>query len=149
MAEWRETLDLNLGTAFGTVRAGAPAMRRTGGSIVLLASAAAEVGMPNHETIAAAKAGVIGLARASAASNARCGVRVNVVAPGLVRTPLSAQWTSTEQAEKAASDRHPLGRLGQPEDVACAIAWLLNSEQSWITGQTIGVDGGLATVRGN
>ena len=137
--EWRATLAANLDTAFAAVRAGAAAMQRTGGSIVLFSSAAARTGLANHEAIAAAKAGVIGLGLSAAASYASRGVRVNVIAPGLVRTP-----ALVEASEKM----HALGRLGEPEDVARAAAWLLDPAQTWVTGQVLGVDGGLGTLRG-
>jgi len=146
--EWRDALEVNLGSAWGTVRAAAKHLRRSGGSVVLIASAAARVGLPNHEAIAAAKAGVVGLALSAAATYAPQGIRFNVVAPGLVHTPLSQQVTSNAKAEAAAMAMHPLGRLGQPEEIASAVAWLLHPEQSWVTGQVLGVDGGLATVRG-
>jgi NAD(P)-dependent dehydrogenase (short-subunit alcohol dehydrogenase family) len=123
-------------------------MQKTGGSIVLVSSAAARVGLANHEAIAAAKAGVAGLCLAAAASYAARGIRVNAVAPGLVRTPLTAGITGNELALKASTAMHPLGRIGEPEEVAEAIAWLLDAKQSWITGQILGVDGGLATLRG-
>ena len=102
---------------------------------------------PNHEAIAAAKAGVIGLTLSAAATYAPKGIRVNAVAPGLVRTPLTARITGSEPALKASTALHALGRVGEPEEVAGAIAWLLDPAQSWITGQVLGVDGGLATVR--
>jgi NAD(P)-dependent dehydrogenase (short-subunit alcohol dehydrogenase family) len=145
--EWDETLALNLKTAFAAVRAGARAMTKSGGSIVLVSSAAAEVGLANHEAIAAAKAGVIGLARSAASTYARSGVRVNAVAPGMVRTPLTAQITANEHAERASIAMHAAGRLGEPADVASAIVWLLGPEAEWVTGQVIGVDGGLSRVR--
>jgi 3-oxoacyl-[acyl-carrier protein] reductase len=146
-SEWRDTLAANLDTAFAAVRAGTSAMRKSGGSIVLLSSAAAQVGLPNHEAIAAAKAGVVGLALSAAASYAPRGIRVNVVSPGLVRTPLSQHLTQNQASEKASLAMHPLGRLGEPGDVASAIAWLLGPEQSWVTGQVLGVDGGLGSIR--
>ncbi len=147
MEEWQQVIAANLTSAFATVRAAAPVMRSAGGgSIVLVSSAAAATGLPNHDAIASAKAGVEGLARAAAASYARWKVRVNAVAPGLVRTPLSAALWSSEARARAAAERHPLGRLGEPDDVALAIAGLL--ESTWITGQVLGVDGGLAAVRG-
>jgi len=146
-AEWRSVRALNLDTAFGAVRAGAGAMLKTGGSIVLLSSAAARTGLANHDAIAAAKAGVVGLARSAAASYASRGIRVNVVSPGLVRTPLSERLTRSPALEEASVAMHPLGRLGEPEDVARAIVWLLDPDQSWVTGQELGVDGGLGTVR--
>jgi NAD(P)-dependent dehydrogenase (short-subunit alcohol dehydrogenase family) len=145
--EWQATLDLNLGSAFAAVRAGAQATMKSGGSIVLVSSAAAQVGLVNHEAIAAAKAGIEGLVRAAAASYARYGVRVNAVAPGLVRTPLSEAITSNEAAERASIAMHPIGRLGTPRDIASVMAWLLNPRNDWVTGQVFGIDGGLSSVR--
>lgn len=146
-SEWQTTLATNLTTAFATVCAGAKTMMSTGGSIVLVSSAAARVGLANHEAIAAAKAGIIGLALAAAASYAERGIRVNCVAPGMVRTPLTARLTANEASLRASVAMHPLGRIGEPSDVAAAIAWLLDPQQSWVTGQVFGIDGGLATVR--
>ncbi len=145
--EWAATLAINLTSAFATVRAGARAMLDRGGSIVLVSSAAARVGLSNHEAIAAAKAGVIGLTLAAAATYAPRNVRVNCVAPGLVRTPLTARLTAHEASAKASTAMHPLGRLGEPGDVAAALEWLLSPTQSWVTGQAIGIDGGLADLR--
>ncbi|QDT72705.1 SDR family NAD(P)-dependent oxidoreductase [Lacipirellula limnantheis] len=146
-AEWHDTVAANLTTAFAAVRAGAKAMFKTGGSIVLVSSAAASVGLANHEAIAAAKAGVIGLTLSAAATYAARGIRVNCVAPGLVATPLTARLTGNEASLKASAAMHPLGRIGNPAEIASAIEWLLSPEQSWVTGQTLGVDGGLATLR--
>ena len=144
--EWGETVAQNLTSAFAAVRAAGRSMRE-GGSVVLMSSAAARVGLPNHEAIAAAKAGVIGLTLSAAATYAPKGIRVNALAPGLVRTPLTARITGSEPALKASTALHALGRVGEPEEVAGAIEWLLDPAQSWITGQVLGVDGGLATVR--
>ena len=146
-SEWRETIAANLDTAFAAVRSGARAMYRTGGSIVLVSSAAAQVGLMNHEAIAAAKAGVEGLVRSAAATYAPRALRVNAVAPGLVRTRLSAELLRSDVSEQASISMHALARLGEPEDVSRAIAWLLSPAQSWISGQVLGVDGGLARLR--
>jgi NAD(P)-dependent dehydrogenase (short-subunit alcohol dehydrogenase family) len=145
--EWRATLAANLDSAFATVRAASKVMMRTGGSIVLVASAAARTGFPNHEAIAAAKAGVMGLALSAASTYAGYGIRVNAVAPGLVETPMTEALTRNEAAAKASRAMHALGRLGSPNDVAGALDWLLSTESAWVTGQVLGVDGGLATVR--
>jgi 3-oxoacyl-[acyl-carrier protein] reductase len=144
--EWSETLALNLTSAFGTVRAAAKHMP-AGGSVVLLSSVAARVGLANHEAIAAAKAGVNGLALAAAASYVGRGLRFNAVAPGLVQTPMTEKVTRSDAARQASVDLHPLGRLGEPADIAAAIEWLLDPAHTWVTGQTIGVDGGLSTLR--
>ena len=146
--DWAETMTQNLGTAFAAVRAASRVMRAAGGSVVLMSSAAARVGLPNHEAISAAKAGVIGLALSAAASYAGARLRFNVVAPGLVRTPLSARLTANEASLKASTAMHPLGRIGEPDEVASLVEWLLDPRNGWITGQVIGADGGLATVRG-
>jgi NAD(P)-dependent dehydrogenase (short-subunit alcohol dehydrogenase family) len=144
--EFDATVATNLGSAFATVHAAGRVMRQ-GGSIVLVSSAAARLGLPNHEAIAAAKAGIIGLALSAAATYASRGLRVNCVAPGLVETPLTAGITGNAQAAKASTAMHALGRLGSPGDVASAIEWFLAPEQSWVTGQVLGVDGGLGSVR--
>ncbi len=145
--DWRKTLAANLDSAFAVVRAGAKMMRKDGGSIVLMSSAAARVGMPSHEAIAAAKAGVIGLGRSAAATYASKGIRVNIVAPGLVDTPMAAGITGNPLMLKASEAMHPLGRIGRPEEVADVITWLVSGESAWVTGQVIGVDGGLSSVR--
>jgi NAD(P)-dependent dehydrogenase (short-subunit alcohol dehydrogenase family) len=119
----------------------------TGGAIVLISSAAARTGIPNHEAIAAAKGGVLALTLSAAATYARYNIRVNCVAPGLVDSPLAARITASDAARKASAAMHPLGRIGHPDDVAAAIEWLLDPHNTWTTGQVIGVDGGLASLR--
>ncbi len=146
--ELQHTLSVNLVTAFNLVRAASQAMRKEGGSIVLMSSAAGTSGLPNHEAIAAAKAGVIGLARSAAATYAGNGVRVNAVAHGMVRSPLSAPILGNELAEKASTAMHPLGRLGEAADIVPAITWLLDPSQTWISGTVMEVDGGLGNLRG-
>ena len=144
--EFRRVIETNLFSAFATVRAGAKLLREQGGSMVLFASAAAEIGIQNHEAIAAAKAGVIGLARSAAATYAPRNIRVNVVSPGLVRTEVTRRIWENPAAATASTDLHALGRLGEPEQVASLVEWLLAAENNWITGQVIGLDGGLGHV---
>lgn len=144
--EWHETVAKNLTSAFALVRSACKAMRKTGGSVVLLSSAAARAGLVNHEAIAAAKGGVIGLAQSAAATYAGKNIRVNAVAPGLVKTKMTESIWSNEVAAKLSRSMHALGRLGEPKDIASAIVWLLDPANSWTTGQVIGVDGGLAML---
>jgi NAD(P)-dependent dehydrogenase (short-subunit alcohol dehydrogenase family) len=146
--EWLETLQTNLTSCFLLLR---EAVRRMMpgrcGSIVFCSTVAAQRGLVNHEAIAAAKAGVEGLTRSAASTYARYKIRVNCVAPGLVRTPLSQAITGNEAAMKVSLAMHPLGRAGDPADIASAICWLLSSEQGWVTGQVLHVDGGMSTVQ--
>ena len=144
--QYRGVIDASLTTAFATVRAAGKHML-SGGSVVLVSSAAAMEGLANHEAIAAAKAGVIGLTLSAAASYAGINLRFNAVAPGLVQTPLTAQLTANDTSRKFSEAMHALGRLGTPEDVARAVVFLLDPLNSWITGQVLGVDGGLSRVR--
>jgi len=144
--EFQSIIASNLTTAFAAVRSAARVMPN-GGSVVLCSSAAARIGLINHEAIAAAKAGVLGLMLSAAATYASRGLRVNAVAPGLTRTPLTARITGSVAAAEASRALHALGRLGEPEDVAAVIAWLVSDESTWVTGQCFGVDGGLGTVR--
>ena len=147
--EFAEVVSANLTTAFNVLRSAVRLMMKQqgGGSIVLCSSVAAQRGLMNHEAVAAAKAGVEGLALAAAATYARQSVRVNCVAPALTRTPLTKGLTQNEALARASAAMHPLGRIGEPEDVASAVCWLLSPEQSWVTGQVIGIDGGLGRVQ--
>ncbi len=149
-AEFDSVIAVNLKSSFASMRGAAKSIPGAG-SVVLVSSAAARIGLVNHEAIAAAKAGVQGLALSAAATYAKRGLRFNCVAPGLTDTPLTTRIVGNEAAAKASLNMHALGRFGQPEDVAAAIAFLLDPAQSWITGQVLGVDGGLGSVwsRGN
>ncbi len=149
-AEFDSVLAGNLKSAFAAMRGAVKAMPGAGAA-VFVSSAAALIGLVNHEAIAAAKAGVQGLALSAAATYAKRGLRFNCVAPGLVDTPLTARIVGSEPAAQASLKMHALGRFGEPEDIAAAIAFLLDPAQSWITGQVLGVDGGLGSVwsRGN
>lgn len=143
--DWSDTLAQNLTTAFHVTRAATPLLASRGGALVLFSTAAAHLGLPNHEAIAAAKAGVEGLARSAAATWASRGVRVNVVAPGLVDTPLSSHLTRPGPSLDASLRMHPLGRIGQPADLVPAVLAALFSP--WMTGQVLVVDGGLSGLK--
>ncbi len=144
--EFQETINASLTTSFAIIRAAGKRISH-GGSVVLIASAAALTGLPNHEAIAAAKAGVIGLAQSAAATYASSNLRINVVAPGMIKTPLTTSLLSNQLVAKASIAMHALGRIGEPYDVAQAILFFLNPSNSWITGQVLAVDGGLSSVR--
>jgi 3-oxoacyl-[acyl-carrier protein] reductase len=145
-AQYQATIDASLTTAFAVVRAAGKHMTG-GGSVVLVSSAAAMEGLANHEAIAAAKAGILGLTLSAAATYAGANLRFNAVAPGLTQTPLTASLTSNDVARKHSESMHALGRLGTPDDVARAIVFLLDPINNWITGQVLAVDGGLSRVR--
>ncbi|MEM6492230.1 MAG: SDR family oxidoreductase, partial [Pseudomonadota bacterium] len=123
-----------------------PALVDAQGAVVLFSTVAAAQGFANHSVIAPAKAAIEGLARSLAAEWAPH-VRLNVVAPSLTRTPMAAFMTDNPQMAKAIGALHPLPRLGEAEDIAAIAAFLLSEQATWITGQTIGVDGGRSTVR--
>ena len=147
-AEWDAVLALNLTTCFRLLRAVIPVMTaQGGGAIAFCSSVAAQRGLMNHEAIAAAKAGVEGLTRSAAATYSKAQIRVNAVAPGLVMTPLTQRFWSQEAVRKASEQMHPLGKLGEPEQIASALQWLISPVQSWVTGQVISVDGGMGVVQ--
>lgn len=145
--QYDATIAASLTTAFATVRAAGKHMAGNGGgSVVLVSSAAAQQGLANHEAIAAAKAGILGLMLSAAATYASSNLRVNAVAPGLTQTPLTASLTGTPTSRKFSEAMHALGRLGEADDIARAILFLMDPANSWITGQVLAVDGGLSRV---
>ncbi len=146
--DFAREFDRNAGSAFRALHAALGPMRKQrSGSIVLFGSAAASLGLANHAAIAAAKAAVTGLARSAAMDLARYGIRVNVVSPGLVRTPMSAPITSNETSLKVSQSMHPTGRISEPADVAAAVLYLLSDGASNVTGAVLPVDGGMSAGR--
>jgi NAD(P)-dependent dehydrogenase (short-subunit alcohol dehydrogenase family) len=147
--QFRDCLSANLDTSFYSLQAFVSAClsARQPGSAVLVSSVTARMGVSNHEAIAASKAAVEGLVRATAATYARQRIRVNAVAPGLMRTPATEKLFSTPDSTRQLDAQYPLGRHGQAGDVARAIAWLLSESANWITGQVLPVDGGFTAVR--
>jgi NAD(P)-dependent dehydrogenase (short-subunit alcohol dehydrogenase family) len=144
--DFLDAFKLNVLGAALAVQAAEQALRAARGSVVLFSSVAAGSGFPNHAAISAAKGAVEALTRTLAADLAP-DVRVNCVAPSLVRTPLAAALTSSEQMAKSIAALHPLPRLGEAVDIAAAAAFFLTADSDWITGQVLSVDGGRATVR--
>lgn len=116
-----------------------------GSSAVFFSTVAVGSGMPFHTSVAAAKGAIEGFARALAAEYAPK-LRVNVIAPSLVDTPLAKRLLSTPAKQEAMAARHPLQRIGSPADIATMAAFLLSESSSWMTGQVLGVDGGLSSL---
>ncbi|MEV4149756.1 glucose 1-dehydrogenase [Amycolatopsis sp. NPDC049691] len=136
------TLSTNVAGTLHTVQAAARAMmRKKTGAIVVLASIVGEYGSAGQTVYAASKAAVANIAKSAAKELGRSGIRVNAVAPGVIETDLTAGLSEDAKAEN--TGRTPLGRLGRTEDVANAIRFLVSDEASFITGQVLGVDGGL------
>ena len=115
-------------------------------SVVLYSTVAVQQGMPFHASISAAKGAIEGLVR-TLASEWAPKIRINAVAPSLVDTPLAEKLLSSENKRSNADDRHPLKRVGQPDDIAHMTHYLLSDKASWMSGQIIGVDGGLSKLR--
>ncbi|TFF35758.1 SDR family NAD(P)-dependent oxidoreductase [Mucilaginibacter psychrotolerans] len=136
-----------LGAALIIQQAIKPIKNAAGSSIVLISSVAAKTGMPYHASVAAAKSAVEGMALSLAAELAAQQIRVNVVAPSLTDTPLAQNLLSSPEKREASAKRHPLGKIGRPEDISQMIAFLLSAESSWMTGQVIGIDGGLGKLK--
>jgi len=147
-ARWHQTLDIDLTGMFRVARAALPAMRaRRAGAVVCLTSLMGVAwGWSEHVHYSAAKSGVIGLMRGLAAEAAPDGVRVNAVSPGYVRTAqlLSEEHSLGPQGVEQAAGRVPLGRVGEPEDIADVILFLASRQARYVTGQVIVADGGLA-----
>ena len=102
--------------------------------------------MPNHGAISASKAGLEGLARATASEYAKRGIRINVVSPGLTDTPLASKILSSDAAREISNSKNPSGRIGKASEVGNVASWLVSKAPDWITGEVIHVDGGLSNI---
>ena len=112
-----------------------------------MSSAAAQIGLANHEAIAAAKGGIISLVKSAATTYSGKNIRVNAIAPGLTDTPMTAKIFANENSLKVSQKMHALPRLGAIEDQVSAIKFLINPDNSCVAGQNIAVDGGLGTLK--
>lgn len=141
--DWARDLDITLSGAFRCSRAALPYLVASGrGAIVTIGSVNGIQDFGNH-AYSAAKAGLMSLTRTLAGHAGRRGVRVNLVAPGTVRT---TAWEGREDDLAIASELYPLGRVGEPEDIAAAVAFLASADAAWITGTPLRVDGGVLAV---
>lgn len=140
--QWREVLSTDLDGAFYTARATMASMvRARHGSIIFIGSVSPFIGVPGQANYAAAKAGLVGLARSLAKEVATRGVTVNVVAPGLVETDMTSDLGAAKEQMLAMI---PMGRVGQPSDIAGVVGFLAGKDARYITGAVICADGGLA-----
>jgi len=147
--DFNECLSANLVSAFHTLAGFVGSLRDAGcaGAAVFVSSAAARIGTPNHEAVAAAKAGVEGLVRGAAASHASAGIRINAVAPGMMETPATANMISSPTIREAAARQYPLPGIGDPAELAELMGWLLSEHAARVTGQVWSLDGGFSTIR--
>jgi NAD(P)-dependent dehydrogenase (short-subunit alcohol dehydrogenase family) len=147
VADFRKELEVNAVGAFQGLQQVFPALKAGRGSAVLFSTVAVQLGMPFHAGISAAKGAVEGLVRALAAEWAPA-VRINAIAPSLTDTPLAGNLLSTEEKKQAAAGRHPMRRVGTPEDMAQAALFLLDPDRAgFITGQVLSVDGGMGHLK--
>ncbi|MGD0433739.1 MAG: 3-oxoacyl-[acyl-carrier-protein] reductase [Acetobacteraceae bacterium] len=143
--DWQAVLDIDLSAPFRLARATLRGMlRRRAGRIINISSIVGATGNAGQANYAAAKAGLVAMSKSLAQEVASRGITVNVVAPGLVETAMTGALTDAQKSKLA--ERIPLGRIGQPEDVAGAVAYLASDAAAWVTGATLHVNGGMAML---
>ncbi len=141
--DWQAVLDVDLTAPFRLARAALKGMvRRRAGRIVAIASIVGSTGNPGQSNYAAAKAGLVGMTKSLAQEVGSRGITANVVAPGFVQTAMTDKLS--DEQKKRLADAIPLGRMGQPADVAGAVVYLASDEAAWVTGATLHVNGGMA-----
>lgn len=145
--DFLKEFELNVLGAVEVIRKALPALKKSGkASVVLFSTVAVQQGMPFHAGIATAKGAVEGLTRSLAAELAP-EIRVNAIAPSLTDTPLATNLLSSPEKREASSGRHPLKRIGNSDEMAALVRFLLSDDAGFITGQIIGADGGMSAVK--
>jgi NAD(P)-dependent dehydrogenase (short-subunit alcohol dehydrogenase family) len=141
---WDNTIGVNLKGIYLCMKYELPHMlKQRSGAIVNCASVAGLIGFPGLGAYVASKHGIIGLTKTAALENAKWGVRINAVCPGVIKTPMVDRMTGKDKvAEKQFENMEPVGRMGQPEEVAEAVTWLCSGSSSFVTGHAMAVDGG-------
>ncbi|MDA8278373.1 MAG: SDR family NAD(P)-dependent oxidoreductase [Actinomycetota bacterium] len=145
--EFDEVISVNLTGNYYVVREAAKALRSTGGAVVLFSSAAAQIGLANHEAIASAKAGVEAMVRSAATTYARNNIRFNAIAPGLTESKMTSNIFTDEVARRMSQEMCSSPRLGEGEDMARVVEILINPSNQFMNGAVVNVDGGLATTK--
>lgn len=141
-------LEVNLFGAIKTIRKALPLLNKNGkSSIVLFSTVAVALGMPYHTSVSAAKGAIEGFAK-SLASELAPHIRVNVVAPSIVDTPLASRILSNEKSIENAKNRHPLKSIGEANDIASMVNFIMSDDAKWITGQVFHIDGGMSSIKG-
>jgi NAD(P)-dependent dehydrogenase (short-subunit alcohol dehydrogenase family) len=148
ISDFQNEMDVNFFGAVRVLQACLKALKKSdSASVVLFSTVAVQTGMGFHAGIASAKGAVEGLSRSLAAEWAPSKIRVNTIAPSLTDTPLASNLLSTPEKKEASDKRHPLGRIGAPEDLANAAFYLLSNNSSWMTGQILHLDGGMSSIK--
>lgn len=147
-AAYQADFQVNVLGAVATLHAAYPALKKSkGASVVLFSTVAAKLGMGMHSSVAVSKSAIEGLAKSLAAEFSPYNIRVNAIAPSLTDTPMAQFLLSDDAKREAGAKRHPLNRVGTPQDIAGMAAYLLSDQAAWITGQIIGVDGGMGSLK--
>lgn len=147
--EFNTALQANTWSSFNILKGAAKAMMKNkkGGSIVLTSASVAHTGVANHDAIAAAKGAVAGLTTGASATYAPHNIRINCIAPGLIQTGMTESIWKNESHKEASENLHPMGRVGEPKDIARVVEFLLHPDSDFISGQIWGVDGGMTNVQ--
>jgi len=148
-ADFERDFKINVLGAIGAIQALLPQLKASGNnsSIVLFSTVAVQTGMNFHASIASAKGAIEGLTKSLAAEFASSGIKVNAIAPSLTKTDLAANLLNTPEKIETSAKRHPLNKIGYPEDISNLACFLLSAKNNWITGQIIHIDGGMSTLK--
>ncbi len=146
--DFQKDFQVNVLGAVAVVQAVLPKLKKQEGSaVVFFSTVAVQTGMAFHASVASAKGAIEGLTRALAAEYAGSKIRFNCIAPSLTDTPLAKNLLSSDEKKEAANKRHPLGRVGNAQELAQLATFLLGEQATWITGQIIAADGGMGSIR--